>query len=462
MSKNPKAQRLGVAPLLVVHPSPDLYGSDRMLVEVVRQMVEQHGDVVVALPGPGRLVPLLLEGGARVWQVPTLVLGRRLLTPSGWPEAARDALVGTLAALRTLYRLKPAAVYVNTLTLPLWPALARGAGVRTIVHVHEAEHYLPGPVRAAMTAPARFADQVLVNSRFTEDVVVRSFPGLRGRTKVVLNGVTGPRSPLRPPRVFRPVEPRILYVGRLSERKGLRLLVETVQLLEQRGIGAVLDLVGDVYPGYEWFEAELRQAVRTAGLQHRIRFRGFHTDVWPWLEQADVAVVPSVGTESFGNTAVEAVLAARPVVVADHSGLREAVEGLRGARLVDTRSERAAEKLAEALITVLENWPRHRAASLADEPVARARHRPDSFGRQVAEAVVPAGHRSGVSGGDRKAPSTPQRGGRYQQKAHGGTTSGWARLLHRTCEWGMRRAPSTSSTSATSTFSGRRERTATG
>ena len=41
-------------------------------------------------------------------------------------------------------------------------------------------------------------------------------------------------------------------------------------------------------------------------------------------------LVPSVGDESFGNAAVEAVLAARPSVVSDIGGLREAAAGYDG------------------------------------------------------------------------------------------------------------------------------------
>ena len=45
--------------------------------------------------------------------------------------------------------------------------------------------------------------------------------------------------------------------------------------------------------------------------------------MWPFLADADVAVAPSRLDESFGNTLVEALLAGRPAVVADHTGLRE-------------------------------------------------------------------------------------------------------------------------------------------
>lgn len=381
-------------PLLVVHPSPDLYGSDRMLVEAVRRMVEDHGDVVVALPSAGRLVPLLLEAGARVWEVPTLVLGKRLLRPAGWPLFLRDTVVGTLAALRTIGRLRPAAVYVNTQTLPLWPMIARGSGARTVVHVHEAEEAAAAPVRIALTVPLLSAHRVLVNSEFSRTILLRSVPALGGRTTVVANGVPGPPDGPRPARPEIEGRLRIVYLGRLSERKGVHLVVDAVGALRDLGVEAGLDVVGDIFPGYEWFEKQLRDAVADAGIQDRVRFRGFHADVWPWLHAADVVVVPSVKEESFGNSAVEAVLAARPVIVADHSGLREAVAGFRSAQFVDTRSADAVADLGDALVQVRSDWDNFRAAALVDEAVARPRHRPDEFGRHVSAAVTAGASRS--------------------------------------------------------------------
>ena len=70
--------------------------------------------------------------------------------------------------------------------------------------------------------------------------------------------------------------------------------------------------------------------VTRRGLDSRVRFLGFREDVWADLEDADVVVIPSRVGEPFGNTAVEAALAARPLIVSASSGLIEATQGLPG------------------------------------------------------------------------------------------------------------------------------------
>jgi glycosyltransferase involved in cell wall biosynthesis len=56
-----------------------------------------------------------------------------------------------------------------------------------------------------------------------------------------------------------------------------------------------------------------------------VHFCGHQADIWPWLRLADIVVIPSL-KESFGLVAVEAMAAARPVIVARTEGLVEVIE----------------------------------------------------------------------------------------------------------------------------------------
>jgi glycosyltransferase involved in cell wall biosynthesis len=88
--------------------------------------------------------------------------------------------------------------------------------------------------------------------------------------------------------------------------------------------------------------------------------------------------------EPFGNTAVEAVLAARPVVVSATSGLREAAAGYASAQYVTPGDPRA---LADAVLAVRDRWPEFRDAAVADAGAAARRHSPEGYRGQVAELL---------------------------------------------------------------------------
>lgn len=358
--------------VLVAHPSADLYGSDRVLLESVTALVDGGWCVVVTVPQDGPLVPELRRRGAEVQFCPSLVLRKALLRPAALPQFVRQVVAGVRHGAGLLLRSRPTVVYVNTLTVPLWPVLARLTGCRVLVHVHEAERSLPPAVRVLLALPVAAAQVVLVNSRFTAGVLASGAPWLRRRTRVLLNGVPGPDAVTAPRDLLQPPL-RAVYVGRLSPRKGVDVAVEAVGRLRAEGFAARLDLVGEVFPGYEWYERELRAQVARLRLDEDVAFRGFVDPVWPALAEADVVVVPSRAEESFGNTAVEAVLAARPVVVSAMSGLLEASAGYACAQTVPPGD---AAAVAAALRRVAEDWATWRDAAREDVAEARRRHAP--------------------------------------------------------------------------------------
>ncbi|MET3811368.1 glycosyltransferase family 4 protein [Arthrobacter sp. UYEF3] len=356
--------------ILMAHPSGELYGSDRVFLESVEAMTSIGAAVTVTIPSHGPLVRELTARGADVVLHPTLVLRKNLMRPAGWPSLLLRSIAGTWHGWTLLNRLKPDALYVSTLTIPLWTIVGRSLRCPVLVHVHEAESKAVKPIRMLLNAPLLPASKVVCNSRYSAEVLAGAFPGLRRKASVIYNGVRGPDGPV-PARVELEGKFRVLYVGRLSERKGVDVAVNAVRILIERGRPASLDIVGAVFEGYEWYEEELRRYVACNGLEHEVRFHGFDPDVWPHLMRADVAVVPSRGDEPFGNTAVEAVLAARPVVVSNTSGLREAAENYASAVFVEPGKP---EDLADALQRVAEEWPSFRERAVQDAEAALERN----------------------------------------------------------------------------------------
>ncbi|SDN45372.1 glycosyltransferase [Geodermatophilus sp. DSM 45219] len=370
--------------VLVVHPGAELYGSDRVLLESVGALL-RDSEVTVALPGHGPLVAELEGRGARVVVRRMPVLRKAVLRPAGSVRLLADALLGLPSAL-ALLRTAPA-VHVNTTVLPSWLLLARLARRRVVCHVHEAEWPGPAVLQRLLLRTLLAADVVVANSRFTAEVLIGLVPALAGRTAVVANPVPAPVDavPARE-RLDSPV--RLLFVGRLSPRKGPDVAIRALRVLLDRGVDARLTVAGSVFEGYEWFADELWAEVTASGLADRVELLGFRDDVWPLLRGADVVLVPSTLDESFGNAAVEAVLAARPVVVSDLPGLREAVDGFAAARVAEPGRP---ERWADAVAGLVADWPGARSAALDDAARARERHAVHRFAAGLLEAAQATG-----------------------------------------------------------------------
>jgi glycosyltransferase involved in cell wall biosynthesis len=102
-----------------------------------------------------------------------------------------------------------------------------------------------------------------------------------------------------------------IFIGRLSEEKGLKVLAEALSQLPDSQI--------DVYGKGNL----LTYVEATRGFN----YKGFRVadELQACLRQAAYLVVPSTGVESFGLVAIEAFAAGTPVIASANGGLREIV-----------------------------------------------------------------------------------------------------------------------------------------
>ncbi|MGQ9592888.1 MAG: glycosyltransferase, partial [Planctomycetota bacterium] len=94
---------------------------------------------------------------------------------------------------------------------------------------------------------------------------------------------------------------------------------------------------------------ELEARARWLGIEGRVLFAGLQAPPNDWLAAMDVFVLPST-YEGFGMAALEAMAAARPVIVARVGGLAELVEDGRTGIVIPPRDPRALAEAIERLL----------------------------------------------------------------------------------------------------------------
>lgn len=313
--------------VLLTHSSAEMYGSDRMAAEAAGALVDAGHEVTVVLPAEGPLAERMRSMGARVSCFDVPVLRKANLRPGGL-LALLTGLARTVPSMwRAISEVGPAVIYVNTITQPWWLVLARLRGLPSVVHVREAEPQLPRVVKTALMLPMLLSDMVVCNSQSTRDGVTQAVPMPSGRLRVVYNGKDWRR--YQAPAEQAPLRDSddvltIVLIGRLSPRKGQDVAIQALSELASAGVRARLRLVGDVFPGYEWYEQELSDLATSLGVDNSVDFLGFCEDVRPELSRASVAVVPS-RIEPFGTVAAESMAAGVLTIVAQVQGLTEIV-----------------------------------------------------------------------------------------------------------------------------------------
>jgi phosphatidyl-myo-inositol alpha-mannosyltransferase len=109
---------------------------------------------------------------------------------------------------------------------------------------------------------------------------------------------------------------RIVFLGRLVERKGCHKLIKALILLKKQTRlpqNVHIDICGD---GPD--RSKLENMVRSSNLTSQVTFHGFVTEEQKrtFLHQADVAIFPSLSGESFGIVLIEAMASGSGVVLA--------------------------------------------------------------------------------------------------------------------------------------------------
>ena len=110
-------------------------------------------------------------------------------------------------------------------------------------------------------------------------------------------------------------EPTVVYVGKLSDEKGVALLLQALGEVEVRAV-----IVGFGPARAELEAAAGGRVLFTGPLEHR-----HLRHLWAL---ADVSVTPSIFPEAFGMVAAEAAACGSPPLVARHSGLAEIAAGI--------------------------------------------------------------------------------------------------------------------------------------
>ncbi|HYI61173.1 MAG TPA: glycosyltransferase [Acidimicrobiales bacterium] len=241
-----------------------------------------------------------------------------------WRAAEAPPLVAAFgaAARREVRRVRPHVVHAHWLVPAGLVALGlrRTAGVPYVVTAHGADAYTlrsAAALRAKRAVVAGAAATVPVSAAIGEALAPLgpvAAPIPMGVDVVRIAAEVGLRAP----------EPgRVLFVGRLVEKKGVDVLLRALALVPEAGAVVVGD--GPARPTLEALAAEL-------GLGGRARFLGQQprAAVMAELARAAVVALPSqvgAGGDQDGTPVVlgEAVAAGVPVVASDLGGLSEHV-----------------------------------------------------------------------------------------------------------------------------------------
>lgn len=239
----------------------------------------------------------------------------------------------------------------------------RALGIRAVVLLPGTWLFEPPTLknrvwRWVLSKTVKASDRLILYSPLMLPSVKRYFPGLdEGKVRYVHNAVDVERFRPKAPRSgvlerlgLRGSERLVLFVGRISSRKGVDDLVKAFGVAVEEAGDAVLALAGGED---KKFGAEVRRLVGELGLEDRVRFLGPvpNEDVPDLMCAAEVFAYASRGGEGIPRAILEAMACGLPVVATEVAGVPEAVRDGETGFLVEVGDwETMGERIASLLL----------------------------------------------------------------------------------------------------------------
>ena len=174
--------------------------------------------------------------------------------------------------------------------------------------------------------------------------------GTNSKTEVIYNGVdiSGIKEKSKE-KVdhpwFKGKAPVLISVGRLSEQKGYKYLLESVKALENE-IDLRLIIIGEGKLKYS-----LKSQAEQLSINDKVEILSPKSNPFPYIAGADVLVCPSL-YEGLSNVILEALALGVPVISSDHShGAGEIIENNRNGLLVPVADSGALAEAIKKLLT---------------------------------------------------------------------------------------------------------------
>ena len=327
--------------LTQLFPPKWLGGAEIAAYNIAKNLVQNGHEVQVITLSDQSFYQKREEAGFIIHQVPQLKT--RFL----------GVIIFWLKILFLLKKINPEIIHVQSIAIGVPAFLAKKIFKKPyIVYCRGSDVYLPWPRKSLISSVVlRNADSVIA---LTEDMK-RKIQEIWGiKTEVIPNGIVVERfkglskEDGRLKFGFEKEEKIIIFVGTLKKVKGIKYLIEAMNIVVENNPEAKLILIGD---GEE--KEELKKIVQELNLGEKVTFLGrkFNEEIPGYMVASDVFVLPSL-SEGFPVTILEAMAAGLPIIATKVGGVPEIIKENDNGFLVEPQN---SLQIAEKILLLFQN-----------------------------------------------------------------------------------------------------------
>ena len=317
--------------ILYLHAGAEMYGADKVLLELVKGLDKDEFEPHIILPNDGPLVEALRQVGAQVSVLDYPILRRKYFNPKGIADYIRS--YNFYAKQIALYAREHSIdmVHNNTAAVLEGIYLKRKLKLPLIWHVHEIIVKPKAISDFINMLMGRYADKIVTVSQAVANHIKQS-PFIKdSQVEVIYNGVDNA--------VYYPMDASSIrekfdiaqdalvigMIGRVNAIKGQNDFIEAVEPLLEKNEQAVAFLAGGVFPGEEWRLEELDKRIASSSVVSQIHRIDYYDKTSELYNMFDIFVLPSIKPDSLPTVVLEAMACSKPVVGYNNGGIAEMV-----------------------------------------------------------------------------------------------------------------------------------------
>jgi len=307
--------------ILYLHAGAEMYGADKVLLELIKGLDSKEFEAHV----------ILREVGSQVSVLDYPILRRKYFNPKGIADYIRS--YNFYAKQIALYAREHSIdmVHNNTAAVLEGIYLKRKLKLPLIWHVHEIIVKPKAISDFINMLMGRYADKIVTVSQAVANHIKQS-PFIKdSQVEVIYNGVDNT--------VYYPMDASSIrekfdiaqdalvigMIGRVNAIKGQNDFIEAVEPLLEKNEQAVAFLAGGVFPGEEWRLEELDKRIASSSVVSQIHRIDYYDKTSELYNMFDIFVLPSIKPDSLPTVVLEAMACSKPVVGYNNGGIAEMV-----------------------------------------------------------------------------------------------------------------------------------------
>lgn len=324
--------------ILYLHAGAEMYGADKILLELVSGLNKQEFHPIVVLPNDGVLRIKLEKNGVETHIVDYPILRRKFFNPRGILEYSIKYFKQSKEIIKLLKDRKIDIIHVNTTAVLEGIYLKKKLKSKLVWHVHEIILRPKMISKFISFLVGKYADKCVAVSEAVKQHLVDSGYMRAEQVEVIYNGVDSERFNPNTDKGYLYSEwdvpedsIRVGMIGRVNAWKGQNDFLDATEKLLVKYPNLYLFIIGSAFAGEEWRVEELKARISKIENNNRIIFSEFRTDTPAIHSFLDILILPSTNPDPLPTVVLEAMSSATPVIGYRHGGVTEMVlEGVTG------------------------------------------------------------------------------------------------------------------------------------